>query len=82
MPNPPLRKDFYDTRPPDPNELPAAEYNLNAERTDIAFEAITAGARVFVQSGDPDTTNPEHVGPALWYVTDNAGTIIDVRTRV
>jgi hypothetical protein len=82
MANPPLRKDFNDTRPPKDHELPAAEYNRNAERTDAAFDAVTQGARVFIQAADPDTTNPEHVGPAIWYVTDGAGTIIDVRTNI
>lgn len=38
MPSPALRHDFVDQTPPEPHELPAAEYNLNAERTDEAFD--------------------------------------------
>lgn len=41
MPTPQLRTDFVDARPPDSDELPASEYNLNAERTDAAYAAIT-----------------------------------------
>lgn len=38
MPNPPLRADFQDQRTPEADELPAAEYNLNAARTDAAYD--------------------------------------------
>lgn len=41
MPTPQLRSDFVDARPPDSDELPASEYNLNAQRTDAAYAAIT-----------------------------------------
>lgn len=46
MPNPPLRSNYFDERTPGSNELSAAEYNLNAERTDAAYDnAINAVAR-------------------------------------
>jgi len=38
VPTPALRSDFVDERAPLPNELPAAEYNLNATRTDLALD--------------------------------------------
>ena len=42
MPSPALRHDFVDQTPPEPHELPAAEYNLNAVRTDEAFDNAEA----------------------------------------
>ena len=38
MPDPELRKDFLNARTPAANELSAEEYNLNATRTDAAFD--------------------------------------------
>ena len=38
MPNPSLRDDFFDESVPGPNDLSASEYNLNAQRTDTAFD--------------------------------------------
>jgi hypothetical protein len=44
MPVPALRHDFVDQHPPEPEDLPAAEYNLNAERTDEAHDLATAAS--------------------------------------
>lgn len=43
MANPPLRTDFTDSKTPGPNQLPAAEYNLNAQRTDEAYDYAQDG---------------------------------------
>jgi hypothetical protein len=42
-PIPPLRADFVDVRLPEPHELSAEEYNLNATRTDLALTTAEAG---------------------------------------
>jgi hypothetical protein len=42
MPSPPLRKDIQDQTPPQPHQLPSAQYNLNAERTDQAYDDAKA----------------------------------------
>lgn len=43
-PDPPLRANFVDATPPEPDELSAIEYNLNASRTDQALSvAESAG---------------------------------------
>lgn len=50
MPSPALRHDFIDVgRPPSPGDntrLPASEYNLNAVRTDAAYDAAMAVSAV------------------------------------
>jgi hypothetical protein len=38
-------------------------------------------SQVFVQSTDPETTNPNYTGPAIWYVTNASGQIISKRVR-
>jgi hypothetical protein len=42
MPNPPLRRNFINLRTPAVNELPAADYNAHAQRTDIAYDVARA----------------------------------------
>lgn len=49
MATPPLRNDFTNVRSPLPNELPADEYNLNATRTDAAYDAAVTGLVESVQ---------------------------------
>lgn len=40
------------------------------------------GAAVFyVQQDDPAVTNPSYTGPAVWYKTDIAGNVTDVKVR-
>lgn len=41
--SPPLRHDFVDARTPEPQDLPAEEYNLNATRTDLALTTAEEG---------------------------------------
>lgn len=43
MVNPPLRHDFVDASTPPPNRISAVEYNLNAERTDAAYDYAQGG---------------------------------------
>ena len=81
MPNPPLNTNYVDRRPARGGELPAKEYNRNAMLTNEAWDAAVGGARLFVQQEDPATTDPNFLGPAIWYVTDGAGNITDVRIR-
>lgn len=44
MPTPPLKRDFTNVTTPKVNELSAVEYNLNAQRTDEAYDAAMAAA--------------------------------------
>jgi hypothetical protein len=40
-----------------------------------------AVSQVFVQSADPETTNPDYTGPAIWYVTNAAGVVVARKVR-
>lgn len=42
---------------------------------------INKSAFVFVQQTDPEITDPDMTGPAIWYVTDGTENVIDVRIR-
>src|SRR4029077_12489771 len=42
MPSPPLRHDYTDTRAPSANEVGSVEWNLNAVRTDAAYDGAIA----------------------------------------
>lgn len=50
MASPPLRHDFTNVRTPGPNEVSATEYNLNASRTDAAYDAAVTLAPVNVKT--------------------------------
>lgn len=59
MPSPPLRNDFVDTRSPLVNEVSAAEYNLNATRTDAAYDnAATAVTNAAAAQGTANAAVP------------------------
>lgn len=40
-----------------------------------------AAPQVFVQQVDPETTNPEYTGPAIWYQLDAGGNVIGKKIR-
>ena len=48
---------------------------------DAVTETLEAVASVFVQQLDPEVTNPEITGPAVWYVLDNLGNLIGKKVR-
>lgn len=52
MPNPPLRSNFQNVREPASNELSAEEYNLNAARTDAAYD-LAKGLSDVIDGGAP-----------------------------
>ena len=61
MPSPALQSDFVDARPPLPGELPAAEYNLNAERTDLALDTADQAAADIIDLGVELATKVDQV---------------------
>jgi len=71
-PTPALRTDFVDARPPEPGELPAAEYNLNAERTDEAWgKADDAAVAAAAAQTDADAAQSTADGAATDAATAN-----------
>mgnify|MGYP000154895502 FL=1 len=48
---------------------------------EAVFGSIGQYARTFMQQIDPDITNPEYTGKALWIQTDDSGTIVDMKVR-
>ena len=54
---------------------------VGASAANYADAKVAANVRVFIQQADPETTNPTATGPAIWYVTDNAGKIVNRRVR-
>lgn len=48
---------------------------------DAVAAAVGGQAAIFVQEDDPDITNPEVTGPAVWYVLDTFGNVIGKRVR-
>lgn len=57
--------------------------NDTAQGPDFAAHAyrINKSAFVFVQQADPEVTDPLMTGPAIWYVLDGTGQVVDVRIR-
>lgn len=55
-------------------------YNLQT-RTATSVPDGDPSVRVFVQELDPETTNPDIVGAAVWYQTDGSGQIIATKYR-
>ncbi len=43
---------------------------------------VGGGVPVYIQQADPEVTNPEYEGAAVWYQTDGAGNIIGKKVRV
>ena len=43
--------------------------------------AAIGGVATFIQQTDPAVTNAGYTGPAVWYVTDVSGNIVDVKVR-
>lgn len=60
----------------DLNLVPKGAGRLQVNGVDVSTEQ-----QVFVQQADPETTNPEYTGPAIWYVTDGGGNIIGKKVR-
>lgn len=70
---------FLGTAPSDPSDLVTKEY-----ADSVGGAAGPPGpptAQVFVQETDPDVTNPEYSGPAVWYQLDGSGNVIDRKLR-
>lgn len=62
----------------DPNFATTVTNALGLRATKVY---VDTPAKVFVQQQDPDTTNPEITGPAVWYQTNGSGTIIGKKVR-
>lgn len=76
MASPALRTDFTDQSTPGSNDLAAAEYNLNATRTDVAFDLASAA----VQPGGANTLTNTRVRPRVNTVASSATPSINTDT--
>jgi hypothetical protein len=61
MPTPALRSDYFDVTTPGSNAISAAQYNLNAQRTDAAYDA----SRLY--------THTQSSAAATWTITHTLG---------
>ena len=78
MPSPPLRQNFNDTVAPGPGDLSAAEYNLNAARTDDAYDFAVAaykpsGADVALADGGTGASLTDPNADRIMFWDDSAG---------